>query len=173
MKHKSIPLLYSLIQGSIGKNFVVKHYGKRVVITKFPDMNHIQPTVKQLKQHELFRNAVKYAKEIIADPGRKADWQKRLKRKNGVYNAAIKAFMLREKKAKQKRLIDATSLLRIAMVHTPEEKMMIAAGVENSVGFELGQTHFFSTTSSEDIAINKNLLTCFNNKYPPEILFNI
>ena len=98
MKHKSIPLLYSFIYGSIGKKFVVKHYGKKVVITKYPDMSNIKPSDRQLKQHELFRQAVKYAKQVIADPARNAAWQKRLKRRKGVYNEAIKKFLLTARK---------------------------------------------------------------------------
>ena len=82
------------IQGAIGKRYVIKHYGKKVVITKYPVMSNIIPTKNQQKQRNLFKDAVVYAKEVIADPARKAAWQKRLKRINGVYNEAIKRYIL-------------------------------------------------------------------------------
>ncbi|MEP7110303.1 MAG: hypothetical protein ABI760_20075, partial [Ferruginibacter sp.] len=38
----------------------------------------------------------------IADPVQKAEWQKRLKRRNGVYNEAVKAYLLKDKLAKER-----------------------------------------------------------------------
>ena len=94
---KKIPLHLMWIRGAIGKEFVIKHYGRRIVKTKFPDMSGIIASSQQRKCRNLFAEAVLYAKTVIADPRQKAEWQKKIKRRNGVYNKAIKAFMLREK----------------------------------------------------------------------------
>ena len=53
-------------------------------------MTNIIPSQDQKKQRSLFKEAVSYAKEVIADPVRKAAWQKRLKRHKGVYNERLK-----------------------------------------------------------------------------------
>ena len=60
-------------------------------------MSRIIVSVHQRKCRNLFAEAVAYAKTVIVDPELKAAWQKRIKRKNGVYNEAIRAFMLKEK----------------------------------------------------------------------------
>ena len=89
-----------MIRGSIGKQFVIKHYGRRVIMTKFPDMSGIEASPDQRICRNLFKEAVAYAKTVIADPVRKKEWQKKLRRRNGVYNKAIKEFMLRERMVK-------------------------------------------------------------------------
>jgi hypothetical protein len=94
---KKVPrLLLSIIQGAIGKSFVVKHYkGRKIVITKFPDMSGIVASAKQRVRRELFREAVVYAQWIIADEDRKKAFRKTLPRRKQrkVYQAAIQLYM--------------------------------------------------------------------------------
>ncbi len=61
-----------------------------MLITKYPAMENIIPSKKQRSQRNVFKEAVAYARSVIADPVRKAAWQKKIKRNNGVYNEAIK-----------------------------------------------------------------------------------
>jgi hypothetical protein len=97
---KQVPrLLLSIIQGSIGKKFVVKHYkGRKIVITRFPDMSGIVASAKQRERRDLFKEAVVYAKWIIADKERKKAFRKSLPRRKQrkVYQAAIQLYMSKQ-----------------------------------------------------------------------------
>ena len=79
-------------------------------------MSRIIASASQRKCRNLFREAVAYAKTVIADPVKKEAWQKRLKRHNGVYNAAITQYMMEAKKQqqKEKKLEEINKLIRIA-----------------------------------------------------------
>ena len=92
-----LPLLLRQMKGAVGKEFVVKHYRYGAIRTKYPDMSNVVASAKLRKCRTVFQEAVAYAKSVIADKGRKAQWQRKLRRHNGVYNAAIKEYMLREK----------------------------------------------------------------------------
>src|ERR1700712_1516 len=118
---KELPFSLKLIRGAIGKEFVIKHYKDGAVKTKYPDMSGIIASTRQRKCRNLFKEAVTYAKEVIADAGCKTCWQKKLRKRNSVYNAAIKEFMLKEKKARQSELIESNRLLKKAMKHLIEE----------------------------------------------------
>jgi hypothetical protein len=97
---KVIPrLLLCMIRGAIGKSFVVKHYkGRRLVVTRFPDMCGIVATEKQGVRRDLFREAVVFGKWIIADDVRKLAFKNTLPRKKRrkVYQAALQMY-IREK----------------------------------------------------------------------------
>ena len=98
MSKKKLPLSLLMIRGAIGRSFVIKHYKFGIFMTKFPDMTRIVASKKQRICRNLFKEAVAYAKTVIADEARKKEWQKRLKRSKRVYHAAIKEFMIKEKK---------------------------------------------------------------------------
>jgi hypothetical protein len=121
-----LPLSLKLIRGAIGKEFVIKHYKDGAVKTKYPYMSEIVASAQQKRCRNLFKEAVAYAKEVIADRERKNRWQKKLRKSNGVYNAAIKEYMLREKKAKQKELIITNRLLKDIMMDYTEENNIAA-----------------------------------------------
>jgi hypothetical protein len=97
---KQVPrLLLSIIQGSIGQKFVVKHYkGRKIVITRFPDMSGIVASEQQRERRDLFKEAVVYAKWIIADEDRKKAFRKSLPRRKQrkVYQAAKQLYMSRQ-----------------------------------------------------------------------------
>jgi hypothetical protein len=112
---QQIPFLLSLARGAIGKEIVIKRYRYGKIITRFPDMSRIIASAKQRKCRDLFKLAVAYAKEVIADGERKRTWQKRIRRRNGVYNEAVKYYMLKDKKAKEAEMLEAARLLRLAM----------------------------------------------------------
>ena len=97
---KVIPrLLLRMIRGAIGKSFVVKRYrGGKVVVTHFPDMGGIVASGKQRMRRNLFREAVVWAKWVIADEERKLAFKRTLPRKKRrkVYQAALQLY-IREK----------------------------------------------------------------------------
>ena len=91
-----IPFLYRIIRGAVGKQFVVKHYKDgKIVLTKFPDMSGIIPSVRQKERRDLFREAVVYARWIVGDEERKKAFRKTLpwKKRRHVYQAAIRLYM--------------------------------------------------------------------------------
>jgi hypothetical protein len=80
-------------RGAIGKQIVVKQYGKQTVITRYPDMSGIKPSPLQKLKRKKFAEAVKYAHSILRDRAKKAEYAKKLKRGARVFNAAIKEFL--------------------------------------------------------------------------------
>src|ERR1035437_4102866 len=98
-KTRTMPLHFGWIRGHVGKIFIVKHYGNRKVMTKFPDMSKVIASKGQRECRDLFKDAVAFAKVAIATPATKLLWKKRLKVPlHRVFNAIIKLYM---KTAKQ------------------------------------------------------------------------
>ena len=64
---QELTLLHTLIRGAIGKEYVIKHYRYGVIRTKYPDMTNIIASTRQRKCRDLFKEAVAYAKAVIAD----------------------------------------------------------------------------------------------------------
>ena len=98
-------------------------------MTKFPDMSGIIASMQQRRCRNLFAKAVVYAKSVIADPELKAAWQKKIRRRNGVYNKAIKAFMLKEKNALQLDVFLEMQKMRLAF----KNAAMIKKGLQENV----------------------------------------
>jgi hypothetical protein len=113
-KRSKLPFRLRIIQGAIGKTYVIKHYKWGIIKTKYPDMTKIIASPKQRTCRNLFREAVLYARAVIADPVGKASWQKRLRRRNGVYNEAVKAYLLKDKLAKERDQLLTNRLIRNA-----------------------------------------------------------
>lgn len=81
------------IKGSIQKAIVVKQYADKTVITAYPDMSRVVRSKAQKEEQGRFKQAVAYAKSILANPPEKAAFKKRLKPGQKVYHAAIAEFM--------------------------------------------------------------------------------
>ena len=92
MNKKRLPLIYRLIQGSIGKRFVIKHYKHGIIKTKFPNMKNIIPTEAQKQRRRLFRLAVKYAQSIYANPVLKEEKRRLLRRPKRLFQALMKEW---------------------------------------------------------------------------------
>jgi hypothetical protein len=91
---KKIPFGFTLIKGAIGKKFVVKHYRKGAIMTRYPDMTKIVASKKQESCRRLFKEASAYAVSIIGDEAKKEAFRLRIGKNTGLYNAAIKEYML-------------------------------------------------------------------------------
>jgi hypothetical protein len=90
---KRLPLKYHFVRGRIGKLFVIKRYkGGVVVMTRYPDMTNIIASEKQKLQRRLFKQAVKYAKEIFSNPSKKAEKKKELRRPRRLFQALMKEW---------------------------------------------------------------------------------
>jgi hypothetical protein len=85
-------LLHSL-RGQIGKQIVVKRYGKQTVVTAYPDMSQIKPSKLQKQKRKRFAEAVAYAQSILHNPPIKAAYSKKLKKGERIYTAAIREYL--------------------------------------------------------------------------------
>jgi len=93
MAQSTASVLLHKIRGQIGKQIVVKQYGKKTVITAYPDMSRVKPSKLQKQKRKRFAAAIAFAQAIVHDPVRKAAYAKKLKKGQRVYNAAIKEFL--------------------------------------------------------------------------------
>ena len=66
-------------------------------------MTKIIASAQQRKCRYMFKEAVGYAQHIMADPAKKAEWLKKVKKKHRVFNQIIKYFMLEDKRLKEQR----------------------------------------------------------------------
>ena len=80
------------LSGQVGKQLVIKHYGKKAVITAYPDMSKVKPSGLQKTKRKAFAKAVAYAKAIIKDPVKKAQYAKKVKKGQFVFNYAIREY---------------------------------------------------------------------------------
>jgi hypothetical protein len=78
-------------RGSVSKQVVIKQYDDKTVFTKYPDMTAIIPSAPQKENRNKFAEAIAYAKEIIADPVKKANFP--VGGARNVYQAAIKHYL--------------------------------------------------------------------------------
>ena len=84
------------IRKSMIGEIVIKQYGDKTVVSKFPDMSNIIPSSSQKQKRSRFADGVAYAKTINNSPILKADFLKRNGEVRSVYQAALKEFLNRE-----------------------------------------------------------------------------
>ncbi len=89
--------LLKQISGHIGKQIVIKQYGDKTVVTKYPDMSKIKPSPLQKEKQKIFAEAVKYAKAINRDPAQKKKYEKKVKKGQSVYHYALKEYLQKNK----------------------------------------------------------------------------
>ncbi|MES2329618.1 MAG: hypothetical protein V4539_08450 [Bacteroidota bacterium] len=88
-------LLATGLSGAVAKQLVFKTYAGKTIVSKFPDMSAVKPSVAQKSRRELFREAVIYARAINNDPVAKQKYALKLPAGSSVYQAAIKDFLQR------------------------------------------------------------------------------
>ena len=99
MAESANSVLLNNLRGQIGKQIVVKHYGKKTVITAYPDMGNVKPSKLQKVKRTVFAEAVAYAQDILHDPLKKKAYTRKLKKGESVYHVVIKEFLGRAKVA--------------------------------------------------------------------------
>jgi len=77
--------------GTVSKSLVFKNYEDKTVLSKYPDMTQIKRTDNQVTLQNRFKEAVRFAKEIISDPIKKATYP--VAKGKTVYHTAIKDFL--------------------------------------------------------------------------------
>ncbi len=77
-------------------DIVIKQYGDKTVVSKYPDMSNIIPSPSQKQKRNRFAEAVAYAKTINSSPVFRNDFIKRKGEVKSVYQSALKEFLSRE-----------------------------------------------------------------------------
>jgi hemoglobin-like flavoprotein len=77
-------------------DIVIKQYGDRTVVSKYPDMSNIIPSDSQKQKRSRFAEAVAYAKTINNSAILRNDLIKRVGGVKSVYQCALKEFLHRE-----------------------------------------------------------------------------
>ncbi len=85
----------SKINSKIG-DIVIKQYGDKTVVSKYPDMSNVIPSTSQRQKRSRFADAVAYAKTINSNPIFRSDYLKRNNNVKSVYQSALKEFLGRE-----------------------------------------------------------------------------
>ena len=96
--------LLGIVRGAVGKKYVVKHYRHGTVVTKYPDMKGIVPSVKQKTKRRLFRKAVLWAQGVYKDALLKEEWRKKLRKPKRLFQALMKLWSRRRKEKEEKNV---------------------------------------------------------------------
>jgi hypothetical protein len=80
-------------RGAIAKTVVVKQYAGKTVLTAYPDMSGVKPSIKQGERRSAFAQAVAYAQSINNDPLQKASWSARIGEGRSVFHAALAEYL--------------------------------------------------------------------------------
>lgn len=94
-------ILLKKMSGHIGREIVIRQYGDKTVISKFPVMKNRKFTERQLKAQAMMEEANYEAKRIMADPQLKMEAQVRLNvTNNKLYTSLIREYFNNAKKAR-------------------------------------------------------------------------
>jgi hypothetical protein len=85
------------LSGTINQQLLFKQYSYGTVVSKMPDRSKVVPSEKQIASNTEFRKAVQYAREILNDPIRRAEYQSKLARGKTVYNTAIAEYFAKKR----------------------------------------------------------------------------
>jgi len=77
-------------------DIVIKKYGDKTVVSKYPDMSNIIASGAQREKRNRFAEAVCYAKTINSSKILRNDFLKRVGEVKSVYQSALKEFLQRE-----------------------------------------------------------------------------
>jgi hypothetical protein len=83
MKRTELPFSLRMLQGAIGKRFVIKHYKYGIIKSRFPDMSRIVTSEGQRKCRDLFKDAVAYARLVMQDPALVKIWRQKTGERGG------------------------------------------------------------------------------------------
>ena len=95
---RSNNLLLQKLSGHIGRQFVIKQYGDKTIITKYPEFSKRRKfSPAQLRVQEQLEEANYYAKGILADEQLRMEAQVRLDvTRNKLYPSLIKEYFRNE-----------------------------------------------------------------------------
>jgi hypothetical protein len=95
-------LLLKNLSGHIGKQVVIKQYGNKTVMSKYPDMSKRKLSAKQKQVNRNMEAANDFAKTIMADDAERNATQLRLNvTSNKLYTALIREYFKNIREADQ------------------------------------------------------------------------
>ncbi len=81
------------LSGKINGQLLFKQYSYGTVVTKIPDRSRVILSEKQKSCNSTFRQAVAYARTVLNDPLKKAEYELGLTDGKTVYHTAIAEFL--------------------------------------------------------------------------------
>jgi hypothetical protein len=86
-------VLLKKLSGHIGRQLVIKQYGNKTVVTKYPDMSRRKLSPKQKQVNETMADATYHAQGIMANEEWRNEAQLRLNvTRNRLYSALISEY---------------------------------------------------------------------------------
>ena len=86
-------ILLKKMRGRVGKQFVLKQYGEKTVVCKYPDLSQRVLSPKLLRVIEIMEEANYAAKAVLADNVQSAEAQVRLNvTRNRLYPALVRDY---------------------------------------------------------------------------------
>lgn len=156
--------------GKIGDQLVMKQQNGNTLLTVYPDRSNLRLSPLQLKSNDVFREAVAYAKALIADPVRKAELRKKLKSRKKTaqkhpYQAAIQEFMLAN--SRPMRLAEADEILnRYQLDHPLTERqinglkyLLLEQGLNNAVYQNLNKVSKATATRDLQHMVSRGIIS--------------
>ena len=122
-------ILHSFIRGAIGKEYVVRRYGNKHIISKYPNRSHVKPTRREEENRMRFKDAIEFAKKVMADESLTQEIKKLTSCGNYIYTAAIKYYFKQHRLQEDKALLQTDRLLQGALVSESEQ---VAEGSQES-----------------------------------------
>jgi hypothetical protein len=108
-------------KGSIQKVLVVKQYASKTILTSYPDRKRVIYSENQKAYQSRFAEAVAYARSIISDPVKKAEYTKCLPKGKRLFNAAVQEYLspqsvpfstIRPAKKKKGRIVESNIVIK-------------------------------------------------------------
>jgi hypothetical protein len=81
------------LSGKLGNLVVFRNKGTKTIVSMAPGHREVPQTTAQNLHHQKFREAVMYAKSVLADPGMKQKYQSAAKDGETAFNVAVADFI--------------------------------------------------------------------------------
>lgn len=83
------------LRGHLGKELVFKQYGSKTVVSKYPDMSSVKPSVRQLAQRAVFKEAMLFASLVCRHPELRAFYAEGLLPGESLFRLVKKEYLIR------------------------------------------------------------------------------
>ena len=90
-------ILLKGLQGSLGKSLVFRHVGGKTIVSLYPQPTKKAATEKQIKQRELFKMAVCFARAVQQDEARLELYRQKMRKGQSPFPFLVKEFFLMAK----------------------------------------------------------------------------
>jgi disulfide oxidoreductase YuzD len=91
-------ILLKMMSGHLGKQLVIRQYGDKTVVSKYPDMSRRKLSAKQKQVNKTMIEANVFAKKIMINDKLRNEAQLRLNvKRNKLYTSLIKEYFNKAK----------------------------------------------------------------------------